>query len=69
MFGGGAPSEDMFAKLDQMKEVITEVNTQFKDPVSRTLVHPTVLLKVIRKRRHSSVSASPSSFPFTKPSA
>lgn len=34
MFGGGGPQEDMFAKLDQMKEIITEVNTQFKDPVS-----------------------------------
>ncbi len=32
---GGAPGsqEDMFAKLDSMREVITEVNTQFKDPV------------------------------------
>ena len=27
--------EDMFAKLDSMREVITEVNTQFKDPVRR----------------------------------
>jgi hypothetical protein len=34
MFGGGGQQEDMFAKLDQMKEIITEVNTQFKDPVS-----------------------------------
>lgn len=33
MLGGGGPQEDMFAKLDQMKEIITEVNTQFKDPV------------------------------------
>lgn len=32
MMGGGA-QEDMFAKLDSMREVITEVNTQFKDPV------------------------------------
>ncbi|KAI9636013.1 anion-transporting ATPase-like domain-containing protein [Dioszegia hungarica] len=38
MFGGGAPQEDMFAKLDQMKEVITEVNTQFKDPEKTTFV-------------------------------
>lgn len=33
----GAPQgsqEDMFAKLEGMREVITEVNTQFKDPVS-----------------------------------
>ena len=34
MLGGGAPQEDMFAKLEQMREVITEVNTQFKNPVS-----------------------------------
>jgi hypothetical protein len=34
MMGGEAGSqEDMFAKLDSMREVITEVNTQFKDPV------------------------------------
>jgi arsenite-transporting ATPase len=31
---GGGQQEDMFAKLDSMREVITEVNTQFKDPVS-----------------------------------
>lgn len=33
----GAPAggqEDMFAKLEGMRAVITEVNTQFKDPVS-----------------------------------
>lgn len=34
MMGGEAGSqEDMFAKLDSMRAVITEVNTQFKDPV------------------------------------
>ena len=38
MFGGGVPQEDMFAKLDQMREVITEVNSQFKDPVCN--LHP-----------------------------
>ncbi|GMK58900.1 hypothetical protein CspeluHIS016_0603420 [Cutaneotrichosporon spelunceum] len=38
MFGGGAPQEDMFAKLEQMREVITEVNTQFKDPDLTTFV-------------------------------
>ena len=41
MFGGGAPQEDMFAKLDAMREIITEVNTQFKDPV-RHLILPSV---------------------------
>ncbi len=30
---GGGQQEDMFAKLESMREVITEVNTQFKDPV------------------------------------
>lgn len=37
MFGGGAPQEDMFAKLEQMREIITEVNSQFKDPVGHGL--------------------------------
>lgn len=26
-------TEDMFSKLESMRAVITEVNTQFKDPV------------------------------------
>jgi len=30
-------TEDMFAKLESMREVITEVNSQFKDPVSTSL--------------------------------
>lgn len=34
LMGGSADApEDMFAKLESMREVITEVNTQFKDPV------------------------------------
>jgi len=39
MMGAEAGSqEDMFTKLESMRAVITEVNTQFKDPVSiRTL--------------------------------
>ena len=33
MMGGEAGSqEDMFAKLEAMRAIITEVNTQFKDP-------------------------------------
>lgn len=37
MMGGEAGSqEDMFAKLENMRAVITEVNTQFKDPVSHS---------------------------------
>lgn len=34
MGGQAGSQEDMFAKLDSMRSVITEVNTQFKDPVS-----------------------------------
>lgn len=38
MMGGEAASqEDMFAKLESMREVITEVNSQFKDPVRRDI--------------------------------
>lgn len=34
MMGGQADAtEDMFSKLESMRAVITEVNTQFKDPV------------------------------------
>ena len=34
LMGGQADgTEDMFAKLESMREVITEVNSQFKDPV------------------------------------
>jgi len=36
--GGGESAEDMFAKLESMREVITEVNTQFKDPEKTTFV-------------------------------
>jgi len=37
---GGTPGsqEDMFAKLDSMREVITEVNNQFKDPEKTTFI-------------------------------
>jgi hypothetical protein len=35
LMGGGQAeaTEDMFSKLESMRAVITEVNTQFKDPV------------------------------------
>lgn len=34
LMGGQADgTDDMFAKLESMREVITEVNSQFKDPV------------------------------------
>lgn len=39
MMGGGAPNqEDMFSKLESMRAVINEVNTQFKDPEKTTFV-------------------------------
>ncbi|KAI0079081.1 anion-transporting ATPase [Panus rudis PR-1116 ss-1] len=39
LMGGQADStEDMFAKLESMRAVITEVNTQFKDPEKTTFV-------------------------------
>jgi anion-transporting ArsA/GET3 family ATPase len=38
MGGGQGNQEDMFAKLESMRAVITEVNTQFKDPEKTTFV-------------------------------
>jgi arsenite/tail-anchored protein-transporting ATPase len=38
MMGGQNNQEDMFAKLESMREVINEVNTQFKDPEKTTFV-------------------------------
>jgi len=38
MGGTQGTQEDMFAKLDSMREVITEVNTQFKDPEKTTFI-------------------------------
>lgn len=38
MGGQGDGTEDMFAKLESMREVITEVNSQFKDPVSAPII-------------------------------
>jgi arsenite-transporting ATPase len=38
LMGGGANPEDMFAKLEGMRSVITEVNTQFKDAEKTTFV-------------------------------
>ena len=35
MMGMNSNTEDMFAKLESMRGVITEVNTQFKNPVRR----------------------------------
>lgn len=36
MMGLNANQEDMFGKLEGMRAIITEVNNQFKDPVSST---------------------------------
>lgn len=38
---GGQPGmqEDLFGKLEGMREVISEVNTQFKDPVCANLLY------------------------------
>ena len=33
MGGDSSTQEDMFAKLESMRAIITEVNSQFKDPV------------------------------------
>ncbi|KAF5356222.1 hypothetical protein D9756_004321 [Leucocoprinus leucothites] len=38
MGGDSGTQEDMFAKLDSMRAIITEVNTQFKDPEKTTFV-------------------------------
>lgn len=38
MMGMPSNTDEMFSKLDGMREVITEVNTQFKDPEKTTFV-------------------------------
>lgn len=38
MMGMPANTDEMFGKLESMREVITEVNTQFKDPEKTTFV-------------------------------
>ena len=40
-------TEDMFAKLESMRAVITEVNTQFKDPVSGSSAHSVIRTTLI----------------------
>jgi hypothetical protein len=78
MMGMNPNQEDLFGKLDSMREVITEVNTQFKDPVSfrrapmgkkKTWVLKKVLFPDERRtRRRLSASAFPSSYHSTRPS-
>lgn len=44
MGGDSGTQEDMFAKLESMRAVITEVNSQFKDPVRIShLSYPTLI--------------------------
>lgn len=52
LMGGQADApEDMFAKLESMRAIITEVNTQFKDPVRLRFVNkPQVLPGLTRTR-------------------
>jgi arsenite-transporting ATPase len=68
MMGGQQESqEDMFAKLESMRAVINEVNTQFKDPVRLALnILDLSHLIIFRKRPLSFVFASPSSCPCTR---
>jgi arsenite/tail-anchored protein-transporting ATPase len=40
MMGMNPNQEDLFGKLDSMREIITEVNTQFKDPVRLLSLSP-----------------------------
>jgi hypothetical protein len=68
MMGGEAGSqEDMFAKLDAMRAVITEVNTQFKDPVS-SISYDRLVKRLIyyRKKPPLSVCAYLNSCRYTK---
>jgi len=70
MMGGEAGSqEDMFAKLEAMRAVITEVNTQFKDPVSTINNNRRLrnLKLYCRKKPLLSASAYLNSCLFTKP--
>ena len=49
-------TEDMFAKLESMRAIITEVNTQFKDPVraSCKILKEKEKLFVVRSLKHIS---------------
>lgn len=70
MMGGQQDSqEDMFAKLESMRAVINEVNTQFKDPVRLVFEHTGNASHIIcRKRPRSFAFVSPSSCPCTRQS-
>lgn len=78
MGGQADGTDDMFAKLESMREVITEVNSQFKDPVRAPFaivavwLQPDITLEnlgfFLRKRPHSCVFVYLSSCPCTRPS-
>ena len=53
--------EDMFAKLESMRAVITEVNEQFKDPV-RSLSHTRAFTHTIAQERTTFVCVCISEF-------
>lgn len=38
MMGGGVNTSEMFEKLESMRAVVTEVNTQFKNPDLTTFI-------------------------------
>ena len=71
MGGEASSQEDMFAKLENMRAVITEVNTQFKDPVCSILFDRVRLdfSSLLRKKPPSFAFAYPSSYRYTRQSA
>jgi arsenite-transporting ATPase len=75
MMGLNANQEDMFGKLEGMRAIITEVNNQFKDPVSSTYIMSLIsyVMRLIlmtfytyRKRQHLSVYVFPNSCLFMR---
>ncbi|KAK4693119.1 arsenite/tail-anchored protein-transporting ATPase, partial [Phenoliferia sp. Uapishka_3] len=74
MMGAGVNTSEMFEKLESMRTVVTEVNTQFKNPdlttfipvmsMSSVTTELRILLELIVPLPHQSPNSSPS----TKPS-
>lgn len=65
MMGGGVNTGEMFEKLESMRAVVTEVNTQFKNPVSLHCQSWTasVSLTVLSFANRNSPLSFPSPFP------